>query len=153
MCGLSVTTLSFDISVLELFHPLVHGGKVVLYEGLGAAMAAPTVDSAATAGTGIDMSLFFFGTGEDSDYRLLLDTARFGDEEGFAAIWTPERHFHAFGGPFPNPFGDVGCSSSGDRSHRYPIGQLRAATAPPGTDRRRMGRCRQPVGWPALAFR
>ena len=33
---LSVTTLSFDISVLELFHPLVHGWKVVLYEGLAA---------------------------------------------------------------------------------------------------------------------
>jgi len=21
----------------------------------------------------------------------------------FRAIWTPERHFHAFGGPYPNP--------------------------------------------------
>ena len=23
--------------------------------------------------------------------------------EGFAAVWTPERHFHAFGGLYPNP--------------------------------------------------
>ncbi len=22
---------------------------------------------------------------------------------GFCAVWTPERHFHAFGGPYPNP--------------------------------------------------
>src|SRR4029453_9228783 len=36
-------------------------------------------------------------------YRLLLDGARFADAHGFAAVWTPERHFHAFGGLYPNP--------------------------------------------------
>jgi natural product biosynthesis luciferase-like monooxygenase protein len=50
------------------------------------------------------MSLFYFaaatGTG---GYRLLLEGARFADAHGFAAVWTPERHFHEFGGPFPNP--------------------------------------------------
>ncbi|HET8842748.1 MAG TPA: MupA/Atu3671 family FMN-dependent luciferase-like monooxygenase, partial [Ktedonobacteraceae bacterium] len=25
------------------------------------------------------------------------------DEHGFAAVWTPERHFHPFGGLYPNP--------------------------------------------------
>src|SRR5690606_27565473 len=25
------------------------------------------------------------------------------DANGFAAVWTPERHFHAFGGLYPNP--------------------------------------------------
>ncbi|MBT8335950.1 MAG: LLM class flavin-dependent oxidoreductase, partial [Gemmatimonadetes bacterium] len=25
------------------------------------------------------------------------------DANGFSAVWTPERHFHAFGGPYPNP--------------------------------------------------
>lgn len=57
-----------------------------------------------------DMSLFFFadaggsrgGSGADG-YRLLLDSARFADENGFAAVWTPERHFHSFGGLYPNP--------------------------------------------------
>ena len=35
--------------------------------------------------------------------RLLLDGARFADDHGFEAVWTPERHFHAFGGLYPNP--------------------------------------------------
>lgn len=36
-------------------------------------------------------------------YELLLDAARFADGQGFAALWVPERHFHRFGGLFPNP--------------------------------------------------
>ncbi|GAA2460530.1 MupA/Atu3671 family FMN-dependent luciferase-like monooxygenase [Streptomyces macrosporus] len=49
--------------------------------------------------------LFFFANGSDStsQYRLLLDAARYADRAGFAAVWTPERHFHDFGAPFPNP--------------------------------------------------
>ncbi len=35
--------------------------------------------------------------------ELLLEGARFADTHGFKAVWTPERHFHAFGGPYPNP--------------------------------------------------
>src|SRR5262249_55180964 len=35
-------------------------------------------------------------------YRLLTEAVKFADEHGFAAVWTPERHFHAFGGLFPN---------------------------------------------------
>ncbi|MEM9567638.1 MAG: MupA/Atu3671 family FMN-dependent luciferase-like monooxygenase [Cyanobacteria bacterium P01_E01_bin.34] len=55
----------------------------------------------------MDFSLFFFD-GEGSipkpdQYRLLLDSARYADRHGFAAVWTPERHFHAFGGLYPNP--------------------------------------------------
>ncbi|GAA1964814.1 MupA/Atu3671 family FMN-dependent luciferase-like monooxygenase [Amycolatopsis minnesotensis] len=54
----------------------------------------------------MDFSLFYFANGDASDqqrYRLLLDGARFADEHGFAAVWTPERHFHEFGGLYPNP--------------------------------------------------
>jgi natural product biosynthesis luciferase-like monooxygenase protein len=55
----------------------------------------------------MDLSLFYFandsGTAEDDRYRLLLDGARFADENGFHAVWTPERHFHPFGGTYPNP--------------------------------------------------
>ncbi|MEU3619753.1 MupA/Atu3671 family FMN-dependent luciferase-like monooxygenase [Streptomyces sp. NPDC006872] len=49
--------------------------------------------------------LFFFANGQDTQeqYRLLLEAARFADGEGFSAVWTPERHFHDFGAPFPNP--------------------------------------------------
>ncbi|MCZ7669922.1 MAG: LLM class flavin-dependent oxidoreductase [Chloroflexi bacterium] len=36
-------------------------------------------------------------------YNLLLEGAKYGDQNGFYAIWTPERHFHAFGGLYPNP--------------------------------------------------
>ncbi|WAL96998.1 MupA/Atu3671 family FMN-dependent luciferase-like monooxygenase [Streptomyces sp. Je 1-369] len=55
----------------------------------------------------MDFSLFYFandsGTTEDDRYRLLLEGARFADEHGFHAVWTPERHFHQFGGTYPNP--------------------------------------------------
>ncbi|MEU3229434.1 MupA/Atu3671 family FMN-dependent luciferase-like monooxygenase [Nocardiopsis alba] len=50
-------------------------------------------------------SLFFFSNGVDTDeqYRLLMEGARFADRAGLSAVWTPERHFHDFGAPFPNP--------------------------------------------------
>ncbi|MEU0128145.1 MULTISPECIES: MupA/Atu3671 family FMN-dependent luciferase-like monooxygenase [unclassified Streptomyces] len=59
----------------------------------------------------MDLSLFFFAdTAADSSvesdgdlYRLLLESARFADTHGFRAVWTPERHFHNFGGQYPNP--------------------------------------------------
>jgi len=38
-----------------------------------------------------------------SKYHLLMEGAKFGDQHGFVAVWTPERHFHAFGGLYPNP--------------------------------------------------
>jgi natural product biosynthesis luciferase-like monooxygenase protein len=48
-------------------------------------------------------SLIFFSGDERNKYRLVLESARFADENGFHAIWTPERHFHRFGGLYPNP--------------------------------------------------
>lgn len=55
----------------------------------------------------MDFSLFFFsgdGTNEtDQKYQLLLESAKFADQHGFSAVWTPERHFQAFGGLYPNP--------------------------------------------------
>ena len=53
-----------------------------------------------------DFSLFFWGNDDavgPGKYELLLDSARYADSRGFRAVWTPERHFHAFGGPYPNP--------------------------------------------------
>lgn len=51
--------------------------------------------------------LMFFAASEDSlgqdKYRLVVDSARFGDAEGFSSVWVPERHFTAFGGLYPNP--------------------------------------------------
>jgi natural product biosynthesis luciferase-like monooxygenase protein len=54
----------------------------------------------------VDFSLFYFADDSsigDDDYRLLLEGARFADRHGFTAVWTPERHFHEFGGQYPNP--------------------------------------------------
>jgi natural product biosynthesis luciferase-like monooxygenase protein len=55
----------------------------------------------------MDFSLFYFANdsrqGETDRYHLLLDGARFADSHDFAAVWTPERHFHPFGGLYPNP--------------------------------------------------
>jgi len=56
---------------------------------------------------GIQFSLMFFsddGSKESDDkYRLLFEAAKYADEQGFAAVWTPERHFQDFGGLYPNP--------------------------------------------------
>jgi iturin family lipopeptide synthetase A len=58
--------------------------------------------------TAPDFSVYFFGDypqdSESADpYELIVDTARFADRHGFHTLWIPERHFHSFGGVFPNP--------------------------------------------------
>lgn len=59
------------------------------------------------AARSIDFSLYFFSddgsTTSDDKYRLVLESAKFADQHGFTAIWTPERHFQDFGGLYPNP--------------------------------------------------
>ena len=103
---LAVTSISFDISVLELFWTLTRGFKVVVQEDMRA--AKPTEGASVRARRKMDFSLFYFAAdAADADghgrYRLLMEGARYADRNGFAAIWTPERHFHAFGGLYPNP--------------------------------------------------
>ena len=98
-----MTSLSFDISVLERLWTLARGFAVVLPrdEDLESFLGV------AAARRPVDFSLFYFSSNESEHdqhkYRLLMEGARFADENGFVAIWTPERHFHAFGGLFPNP--------------------------------------------------
>ncbi|MEU3755588.1 MupA/Atu3671 family FMN-dependent luciferase-like monooxygenase [Streptomyces olivoreticuli] len=59
--------------------------------------------------TAPDFSIYFFGDYPQDEaprhgkYDLVLETARFADRHGFHALWMPERHFHSFGGLFPNP--------------------------------------------------
>ncbi|WP_333736436.1 MupA/Atu3671 family FMN-dependent luciferase-like monooxygenase [Streptomyces sp. IBSBF 2806] len=70
------------------------------------APAAPVLTGA--GGATPDFSLYFFGdypeTSSPQDgFELLLEAARFADARGFHAVWSPERHFHSFGGLFPNP--------------------------------------------------
>ncbi|MCC6305022.1 MAG: LLM class flavin-dependent oxidoreductase [Rhodobacteraceae bacterium] len=101
---LAVTSLSFDIAVLELFWTLARGFKVVLSGEEERALVAR--HRLPLARRKMEFSLYYWGNddgvGRDK-YRLLLEGARFADSHGFRAIWTPERHFHAFGGPYPNP--------------------------------------------------
>jgi len=92
---LAVTSVCFDISVLELFWTVSRGITAVLQTDVAGSSQLP------------GFSLFYFaseaaGTGHHA-YRLLLEGAKFADKNGFEAIWTPERHFHAFGGLYPNP--------------------------------------------------
>ena len=102
---LAVTSLSFDISVLELFWTLARGFTVVIHAE--AERSAAPVVPAERRKRGIEFSLFYFSAdeaeGKTAKYRLLLEGARYADANGFVAVWTPERHFHAFGGLYPNP--------------------------------------------------
>ena len=107
---LAVTSLSFDISILELFWSLSRGFDIVLHSPmkLSASLRERDVGDVLENAGPVDFSLFFFSSNESTEpgpgaYRLLLDSARFADEHNFKAVWTPERHFHAFGGLFPNP--------------------------------------------------
>lgn len=98
---LAVTSISFDISVLEILWTLSRGFKVVLHKEEREERAAPPASTRK-----IDFSLFYFsadGGGANGDrYRLLIEGAKFADRHGFSAVWTPERHFHQFGGLYPN---------------------------------------------------
>ena len=55
----------------------------------------------------LSFSIFYFSCNDaeyaEDKYQLLLEGAKFADQNGFAAVWTPERHFNAFGGIYPNP--------------------------------------------------
>jgi natural product biosynthesis luciferase-like monooxygenase protein len=55
----------------------------------------------------MDFGLMFFPSAvrnsPASKYDLLIEASKFADEHGFCCVWTPERHFHEFGGLFPNP--------------------------------------------------
>ncbi len=101
----AVTNLSFDISVLELLWTLSRGCKVVIQATRNGALHGPA-GAMAHAAEPMDFGLFFFADSTldgDDKYRLLMDGARFADDHGFNSVWTPERHFHSFGGLYPNP--------------------------------------------------
>jgi natural product biosynthesis luciferase-like monooxygenase protein len=55
----------------------------------------------------MELGIMFFGSGgqggEAGKYRLFLEASRLADRNGFSFVSVPERHFHPFGGLFPNP--------------------------------------------------
>jgi natural product biosynthesis luciferase-like monooxygenase protein len=120
---LAVTSMSFDISVLELLWTLTRGYKVVILSDAARVPGLAAARKPVAAARPLDFSLFYFASEDDEGardsgppageagetpahpdrYRLLLEGARFADRHGFKAVWTPERHFHSFGGLYPNP--------------------------------------------------
>lgn len=104
---IAVTSISFDISVLELLWTLVNGSRILIVSEQ-ATTGLPVQAKRAKQNRSMDFSLFYFATDDASQtheqrYRLVLEGAKFADQHGFSAVWTPERHFHAFGGLYPNP--------------------------------------------------
>jgi natural product biosynthesis luciferase-like monooxygenase protein len=65
-------------------------------EGIGAA-----------ADTGLRFSLMYFSSNAavsgDDKYRLVIEGTTLAEQLGLEAVWLPERHFHAFGGLYPEP--------------------------------------------------
>lgn len=103
---LAVTSLSFDISVLELLWTLTRGFKVVVHTETPAAQKNKARRARSKTAGAMEFGLFYWGNDDGpgpKKYQLLLEGARFADRSGFSAVWVPERHFHAFGGPYPNP--------------------------------------------------
>ena len=52
---------------------------------------------------GLTFSVMFFSASGGDGYDLVHRAAERADALGFAAVWVPERHFHDFGGPYPEP--------------------------------------------------
>lgn len=101
---LAVTSLSFDISVLELFWTLTRGFKVIIYREDRGASKPIAVNQFARKP--MEFGLFMWGNDDapgSAKYKLMLEGSKYFDENGFDSVWTPERHFSAFGGPYPNP--------------------------------------------------
>jgi natural product biosynthesis luciferase-like monooxygenase protein len=70
-------------------------------------LSRPVPSGARAAGDWPRFSLLFFAS-EQADFSLgkfdlFRKSSAFADRNGFEAVWVPERHFHSFGGIFPNP--------------------------------------------------
>jgi natural product biosynthesis luciferase-like monooxygenase protein len=103
----AVTSVSFDISVLELLWTLSRGVRVLLVNDPLTSAVAHRKSRISTRRKSPRFSLFYFAStdvvADSTRYRLLLEGAKLADQLGFEAVWTPERHFHQFGGLYPNP--------------------------------------------------
>lgn len=96
---LAVTSICFDISVLELFWTLCRGNTISIQPD------RPVLDSAVRTQQ-LDFGLFYFASDcrdKTDKFNLMLQGAEFADKNALSAVWLPERHFHSFGGQFANP--------------------------------------------------
>ncbi|MET7638033.1 MupA/Atu3671 family FMN-dependent luciferase-like monooxygenase [Streptomyces sp. NPDC005438] len=103
---LAISSISFDMSEVEMFWTLTRGFKVVVASGQPHELLRATRPERTRP---LEFGLFYFasdasdGAPGSDRYRLLTEGARFADRNGFSAVWTPERHFHSFGGLYPAP--------------------------------------------------
>ncbi|MEM6685338.1 MAG: MupA/Atu3671 family FMN-dependent luciferase-like monooxygenase [Bacteroidota bacterium] len=95
---LSVTSMSFDISILEMLWTLTRSSTVLLQQSRTAVI---------NKARNIDFGVLYFASQdvitEENKYNLLLQGAKYADANDFKSIWVPERHFNNFGDQFPNP--------------------------------------------------
>lgn len=104
-CLLPELDITEDSVVLDLFWAL-SGGIEVVVPLIDKSSDNPLEQYISNGTSAVDFSLFFFSSynnQEEDKYGLLFDSVRYADENGFKAVWTPERHFHEFGGLYPNP--------------------------------------------------
>jgi natural product biosynthesis luciferase-like monooxygenase protein len=103
---LAVTSVSFDISVLELLWTLSCGATVAIADD-ATLNRGTAVRKQRKPEKGLQFSLFYFASAQTENgggkYQMLLEGAKLADELGLEAVWTPERHFHDFGGQYSNP--------------------------------------------------
>lgn len=80
--------------------------------GLGMALDSEAKSEDPKSNVPMRFSLFFFASSEGRDsnmpldeapYHLEIEAAQWADRYDLEAIWTPERHFQAFGSNYPNP--------------------------------------------------
>ena len=133
-CWLAVTSISFDISVLELFWTLARGFTVVVQptarrrrRGGGRARRRRRRSTSASSTSRATRA----GSGGATATACCSKGAKFADRHGFAAVWTPERHFHAFGGLYPNPAVTSAALAAVTERVADPRRQRRAAAAQP----------------------
>lgn len=102
---LAITSLAFDIAALELIWTSCRGIRITLNED--SRLLNGFNRYAGNSAPEMDFSLFYFSSEQDpysmDKYDYLLRSVAFADEHEFSGVWLPERHFHEFGGIFPNP--------------------------------------------------
>lgn len=99
---LAITSISFDISFLELIWSLCVGIELTIHTSRPQLGGFNKILPPST----LDFSLFYFSNqenaGDTDKYNFVLETSKYADKSGYSALWIPERHFHEFGGIFPN---------------------------------------------------
>ncbi|MDO6750113.1 hypothetical protein, partial [Gilvimarinus sp. 1_MG-2023] len=77
---------------LELFYSLARGFKLVLSGDESRTQISN--GHVPTSEKGMEFSVYYWGNDDapgPKKYELLLEGAKFADQNGFCAVWTPER--------------------------------------------------------------